>query len=90
MRSAVQQIPAVAPESATVTGFVDVVELRGDGCWIRLINGDMVYAGIISFADLSRMAGYPIRTYAEAVRFLNGRHVRISLSGLTYSTFQAP
>lgn len=75
------------PESATVTGFVDVVELRGDGCWIRLINGDMVYAGVISFADLSRMGGYPIRTYAEAVRFLNGRHVRIFLSGLTYSTF---
>ncbi|MGB2752512.1 MAG: OmpA family protein, partial [Pyrinomonadaceae bacterium] len=74
------------PESATVTGYVDVVELRGGGCWIRLINGDIVYAGVISFAELSRMAGYPIRTYAEAVRFLNGRHVRVFLSGLTYST----
>lgn len=73
------------PTSASVTGYVDVVEPRDSGCRIRIIAGERLYNGVIDFDRLSQIAGQRIRSYDDAVRILNGRKVTVTLTGLTYA-----
>lgn len=70
----------------TVTGYVDVIEAVGSGCRIRIIVGDKIYSGIISFGRLSVLTRQQIKNYEDAVAALNGKQVTVMLPNLTDST----
>lgn len=69
---------------AMITGYVDVVEASGSGCRIRIISGDKLYIGVITFGRLSMLTGQTITTYEDAVAALNGKQITLTLANFEY------
>ncbi len=74
-----------APQSVTTTGYVDVVENNDSGCRIRIIAGEKVYSGVITFDRLSSLTKRKINSCEDAVSILGGKKITIDLSGMTSS-----
>jgi outer membrane protein OmpA-like peptidoglycan-associated protein len=68
-------------KAKSVTGYVDVVEVNNLSCRLRIISGERVYTGTISFSRLSLLIKKKITSYAEAVKALNGQQVQFILPG---------
>lgn len=73
------------PQSVTTTGYIDVVETSGLGCRIRIIAGEKVYLGVITFDRLSSLTKRKINSCEDAVSILGGKKITIGLSGMTSS-----
>jgi outer membrane protein OmpA-like peptidoglycan-associated protein len=70
-------------QPAIVTGYIDVVEKSGSGCRIRIISGDKIYSGIITFSRISTLTKQKINNYEDAVRVLSGKQVKVTLSDIS-------
>ena len=74
---------AKEPQNVTVTGYLDVVEMSGSNCQLRIVAGEKLYSGEISFRRLSELTAQRIGSYEDAVAILNGKQINATLSGLT-------
>jgi outer membrane protein OmpA-like peptidoglycan-associated protein len=68
-----------------ISGYIDVVEINGSSCQIRIITGEKLYSGVISFSRLSALIGRRINSYEDAVAALNGRYINLILSNVAPS-----
>jgi outer membrane protein OmpA-like peptidoglycan-associated protein len=74
------------PRTLQIVGYVDVMDQSDAGCRVRIISGDRVYMGFISFAQLTRLTGQKISTLGEAVGIFSGKKISLNLSDLDYSS----
>ncbi|CAN5538001.1 hypothetical protein BH10ACI1_BH10ACI1_03880 [soil metagenome] len=66
--------------TVTTTGFIDVLEEVKAGCRLRIIAGEKVYSGEITYLHLSELTKQQVRNYDDAVKILSGRRVTITLT----------
>jgi outer membrane protein OmpA-like peptidoglycan-associated protein len=60
--------------------------MNGSSCQIRIIVGEKLYTGIVSFARLSSLTRQRINSYEDAVAILNGKYINATLSNVSPST----
>lgn len=80
-----KSVNTAIPQSVTITGYIDVVETSGSGCRIKIIAGEKVYSGVITFSRLSALTKRKINSCEDVVSILGGRQITIGLSGMTSS-----
>lgn len=73
------------PPRNRVIGYIDVIDVLGAGCRLRIITEDRVYEGIIGLTDLTKLAGQSIATLRDAIKLLSGKKLLLELSRLDYS-----
>ena len=74
-----------AIQPLTTIGYIDVVENNGSGCRIRIIAGEKVYSGVITFDRLSALTKRKINSCEDAVSILGGKQINLGLTGITSS-----
>ena len=68
-----------------VNGYIDVPQALDSGCRIKIMAGEKVYSGIITFDRLSSLTKRKINSCEDAVSIFGGKQINIGLSGVTNS-----
>ena len=63
----------------TALGYIDVTGKVSTGCTVRIISGEKVYIGIVSYEQLSALTGRRVNSYEEAVQALDGEEINSTL-----------